>query len=234
MTKHKWRRRPMKDYGQLMINPWILNSDYHQREMVWLYNRLIETKSLNSLFWDMENPESLSLYKFLDLYKQNSKSYIVWIDYIKVNLYDTYTDFMGFVTLQAQTHHKGFIGIWVEPKWRGPNTTSMAKQILTYLHAILSINHIYAITPWNSARTLARRSNMMSISILPNFCLTNSHKIRDAEIFYSDWQSCQIQLANDLIEAGWGPYSASRMAATTFAQRGLECQQTQLVDSLVI
>lgn len=179
-SENSWRRSPVEEFNKLIINPWILDPDANWQHFLWIYNRLVATKSRTALFWDIENPESISLPSFLDMFKKGGNNYIIW-----VQLED---ELIGFFMLKIHSLHKCFIGIWIEPRWRGPNTVHFFRQIIHYIHNVLNIKHIYGYTPWNAGQQLASRSGMTSVAILPSFCIING-KERDVEVFHSSVSS---------------------------------------------
>lgn len=169
----------METLDKLVINPLILDPEVHSTWFVFLYHRLVDTKNLRTFFWDT-GEEDISLAKFFDIYRRGSNKYIVWIQ-----LED---ELVGFLTIKSGSLHKCFIGIWIEPKWRGHNTVHIARQLIHFIHTSLKIKHIYAVSPWNAVSQLAVKTGLLSIGVIPGFCMFNG-KERDAEMFHSDASS---------------------------------------------
>lgn len=151
--------------------------------------------------------------KFLDFYKVGSSRYLAFINAAAAELEG---EFIGVISISSWTSlHKCFFGIWIEPKWRGPNAVAFGKQVLSYLHGTLNIRHVYGITPWNAAQQFASKIGMRSIMEIPNYCFIKE-KIRDAEMFYSEYELCRLRLTNDLIHMGWMANAATQFANKMF------------------
>ena len=185
----------MESLDQLVITPIILDPEIHSSQFVFLFDRLVATRSLRAFFWDMPE-QDISLAKFFETYRRGNGKYVVWIE--------LFNELVGFFTIEAKGTHKCFIGVWIEPRWRGHNTVHIARQMMHFIHTQLKIKHVYAISPWNAVSQLISRTCGGSVGVIPGFCLFNG-KERDVEVFHSDASSwiqyvdfAQERMANSL------------------------------------
>lgn len=190
------------------VNP--IDPEHHCEYFIHLFSRLVKLKNLKSLYWACDSVETWSFMRWANMYMPGTGKHVLLLAHKD--------EVIGFALLEdIIPKQRCMLGLWIEPKWRGPNTPLVGKQILTYVHAKLGIKYAYTMSPHNSAIQLASRIGMISLGDLPGFCIINE-KERGVEIFYSETSLLRNILRNDLIEMGYLAKSAEQLVADIFEE----------------
>ena len=188
----------------------IIDPDLNTEIFLYLYNRLVKTGSLKSMYWEQENAECLGFRQFLTMYVAGSGQNIILLSHKD--------DIIGYATLyNRHSNYRCFAGIWIDPRWRGGNSVNVMTQAMTYVHGTLGIKFIYAMVISEAAKSLVSKVGMRSITEIPGYVPESAHD-KSVEMFYSEVDVWKYNVANKLIALGYQPNSAAQMVAGLFKE----------------
>ena len=121
----------------------------------------------------------------------------------------TLMDFIAQERAEAG-YYRANIGIWIEPQYRGVNSHHISFQLVTFCHTALTIENLFAMTPWRSAKELCLRTGMQNVGEIPGYTL---HKGRpmDVEIFQSEIEFHKHNHLRVLLDMGYLDNTARKM-----------------------
>lgn len=196
----------MEKPGEFLVSFTYLDPVADWMQMFGVYERLVMTNALRTVYWDRAGAEFLTFPEWHSWFKSSK------VHLFKSNYQD---EFVGIMTLyDCSERHRCFCGTWVEPRWRGHKTMEMGKQALTYVHGQLGFENVFAASPWNAAQQFCSRIGMEHIATLPGYCKYKD-KTLDVDMFRSTRKMKIASLSQDLTSMGWMPKSAYDLAYRT-------------------